>query len=480
MMAQGARPSNESVEWTLKPGGRVHFVGIGGIGLSAIARILLEREYVVSGSDLQASPLTRELAELGATVYQSHEGQNIGDADLVVVSSAIPEQNPEILEARRSNIPVIKRGQMLRWLTRRKYTIAVAGTHGKTTTSAIIALILDSAGFEPTVVVGGIIPELGSNAKAGRGQYVVLEADEYDRTFLELTPQVAVVTSIEMDHPDCFTDLQDVSDAFRAFLAKVPADGLVLACGDDPLVRRALESVTNAKISTYGLKEHVDWMATDLRVNAAGGYDFRVLQKGADRGRFQLSVPGLHNVSNALAAIGVTHHLELDQACARDVLRRFGGVERRFQVRGEAEGITVVDDYAHHPSEIRATLAAARQRYAGRPIAVIFQPHTYSRTRALLGEFASAFGDADRVIITDIYPAREKDDLGVSARDLVGTMAHPQALYIADLSEAGAWLSEHLSPGQVVITMGAGDVWRVGEEFLAQLSSVEEQTDGQE
>lgn len=480
MMAQAGRPSNGSVEWTLRPGDRVHFVGIGGIGLSAIARILLEREYVVSGSDLQSSPLTRDLAELGATVYKSHEGQNIGDADLVVVSSAIPEQNPEILEARRRNTPVIKRGQMLRWLTRRKYTIAVAGTHGKTTTSAIIALVLDSAGFEPTVVVGGIIPELGSNAKAGRGQYVVLEADEYDRTFLELMPQVAVVTSIEMDHPDCFTDLQDVSDAFRAFLAKVPADGLVLACGDDPLVRRVLESVTNAKISTYGLEERVDWMATDLRVNAAGGYDFQVLQRGEDRGRFQLSVPGLHNVSNALAALGVTHHLELDPARARDVLRRFGGVERRFQVRGEAEGITVVDDYAHHPSEIRATLAAARQRYAGRPIAVIFQPHTYSRTRALLGEFASAFGDADRVIITDIYPAREKDDLGVSARDLVGMMAHPQALYIADPSEAGAWLSEHLSPGQVVITMGAGDVWRVGEELLAQLRSVEEQTDGQE
>jgi UDP-N-acetylmuramate--alanine ligase len=467
--AQAARFENRNIPWTLRPGDHVHFVGIGGIGLSAIARVLLQKGYVVSGSDLQLSPITHDLAELGATVRQGHRGENIEKASLVVASAAVQRRNPEIMEASERKVPVIKRGQMLAWLMKSQYGIAVSGTHGKTTTSAMIALILEEAGLDPTIIVGGIIPELGTNAKAGKGRHLVLEADEYDRTFLELSPQVAVVTSIEMDHPDCFTDLAEISEAFRGFLAQVPADGFVMACGDDGQVRRVIETLGEMKVSTYGLGKDVTWKAMNLRGNALGGNDFQLRKNREDKGHFELSIPGAHNVSNAVAAIGVSDYLRLDLAHARHALRRFQGVKRRFEVKGEADGVTVVDDYAHHPSEIRVTLAAARQRYAGRPIWVVFQPHTYSRTKALLREFASAFDDADQVIISGIYAAREKDDLGISAQDLVKMMTHPQVRHIADLPETSSWASKKLRPGDVLITMGAGDVWRIGEEVLARL-----------
>lgn len=477
MIARTARFGSQNLEWTLRPGDHVHFVGIGGIGLSAIARILLQRGYAVSGSDLRLSPITHDLVELGATVHQGHKGGNIGNANVVIASSAVPGQNPEIVEATKRSIAVVKRGQVLAWLMKGQYSIAVAGTHGKTTTSAMIALILEKGGLDPSIIVGGIIPELGSNAKAGKGQYLVLEADEYDRTFLELSPQVAVVTSIEMDHPDCFANLKDISEAFRDFLTQLPAEGLVIACGDDGQVRKAIRGLKATKVSTYGLGNDVDWRAVSLRGNDLGGNDFRVIQNGEDRGHFELSIPGIHNVSNAVAAIGVADHLGLDLASVGDTLRHFQGVERRFEVMGEADGVTVVDDYAHHPSEIRATLAAARQRYAGRRIWVVFQPHTYSRTRTLLAQFANAFDDADRVIITAIYAARERDDLGIGSDDLVKMMSHPQVLHIADLSEASSWASNRLNPDDVLITMGAGDVWRIGEEILARLRQREKRTD---
>ena len=476
-MAQAGGLSNENPEWTLRPGDHVHFVGIGGIGLSAIARILLQSGYVVSGSDLQLSPITHDLVGLGATVNQGHKGENIGKASIVVVSSAIPKQNAEIVEARKRKVPVIKRGQMLSWLMKGRYGIAVAGTHGKTTTSAMLALVLERASMDPSVIVGGIIPELGSNAKAGKGQHLVLEADEYDRTFLELNPQIAVVTGIEMDHPDCFTDLEDMSEAFLSFLTQVPADGLVMACGDDGEVRKVIEALVGTKVSTYGLERDVNWKAINLRGNTLGGNDFQVIKDSEDKGHFELSIPGVHNVSNALAVIGVADHLGLDLADVRNTLRHFQGVKRRFEVKGEADGVTVVDDYAHHPSEIRVTLAAARQRYADRRVWVVFQPHTYSRTRTLLAEFATAFDDADRVIITPIYAAREDDDLGISAKDLVKMMTHPQVLHIADLSKASSWTSKKLRSGDVLITMGAGDVWQVGEETLARLRHREKRTD---
>lgn len=468
-MALPIRLGKANPQRTLSPGDHVHFVGIGGIGLSAIARILLQRGYTVSGSDLQLSPITQALVQLGARVYQGHSAENVGQADVLVASSAVPRDNPEVLAAQHKHIPVLKRGRMLSALMESRYGIAIAGTHGKTTTTAMIGLVLEQGGLDPTILVGGVVPELGTNAKNGKGSHFVVEADEYDRTFLELSPQIVVVTSIEMDHPDCFTDLQDVSEAFRSFVSRVPADGLVMACGDDDEVMRMVQAHRRPHVATYGLGRGLDWRATNLRRNLLGGNDFQVIARGEKRGEFQLSIPGLHNVSNAVAAIAIADHLRVDLDEARDTLRRFQGVERRFEVKGELDGITVVDDYAHHPTEIKATLAAARQRYSGRRIWVVFQPHTYSRTGALLSEFAAAFDDADRVIITAIYAARETDDLGISANDLVKVMKHPHVSYIADMSNVATSVSQELRAGDLLITMGAGDVWRISQEVLARL-----------
>jgi len=478
MTGRIAAQSDESALWTLEAGAHIHLVGIGGIGLSAIARILLQRGYVVSGSDMRLSPITRELVSLGATVHEGHRGTNMDDADAVVVSSAIRDNNPEVVAAEDRGIPVLKRGQALAWLMKGRYGIAVAGTHGKTTVSAMIGLILSNADLDPTMIVGGIVPELGTNAREGKGRYFVVEADEYDRTFLQLSPQAAVVTSIEMDHPDCYADLQDMSKAFSEFLARVPPDGFVIACGDDPQVRKVVEALVPSRASSYGLGPDVHWRAVDLQQNALGGTDFRVMAGHEQMGWFQLSIPGSHNVSNALAAMGIAHHLGLDPAFTRDTLRDFQGVVRRFEVKGECRGITVIDDYAHHPSEIKATLAGARRRYVGRRLWVVFQPHTYSRTKTLLAEFASAFDDADRVIVTEIYAARENDTLGIESGALVQMMSHPGVLHIADQREATSWVGEQLTAGDVVITMGAGDVWKVGEELLALLAR--EDTQGAE
>jgi UDP-N-acetylmuramate--alanine ligase len=461
----------------LRPGVHVHLVGIGGIGLSAIARVLLQKGYVVSGSDLSLSGITRELVALGATVHQGHTGENVAGAEAVIVSSAIPESNPEITTAREKGISVLKRGEALSWLTKDRYTIAVAGTHGKTTISAMIGLLLESAAQDPTIIVGGIIPELGTNAKEGQGRYLVLEADEYDRTFLHFRPQAAVVTSIEMDHPDCYADVQDMAEAFRQFLSNMPAGGFVLACADDSLARRIVEDLSHLEVATYGLSSEAQWRAASLEQNGLGGTDFVVTDRDVQKGWFQLSIPGEHNVANALAAIGMADHLGLSLSSVRETLKRFQGVGRRFEVKGKREGITVVDDYAHHPSEIRATLAAARRRYDGRKIWVVFQPHTYSRTKALLDEFARAFGDADQVVVTEIYPARETDTLGMRAQDLVEVMDHAHSSHIADLNEAARRVADQLVPGDVLLTMGAGDVWRVGEQVLDILGEREEQGD---
>lgn len=462
-------PGDEHALETLRPGAHIHLVGIGGIGLSAIARVLVQKGYVVSGSDLSLSHITRELVALGAQVHQGHSGENVAGAEAVIVSSAVPGDNPEITSAREKGVPVLKRGQALSWLMKDRYSIAVAGTHGKTTVSAMIGLLLENDNRDPTIIVGGIIPELGANAKEGQGEYLVVEADEYDRAFLHFSPQAAVVTSIEMDHPDCFADVEDVSKAFREFLSNMPTGGFVMACADDPQVRRIVEDLSHLQVVTYGLGPEGHWRAANLEQNAVGGTDFLVTAGDEQKGWFQLSIPGAHNVANALAAIGVGDHLGLDLASVRDTLTRFQGVGRRFEVRGESEGITVVDDYAHHPSEIKATLAAARRRYDGRRIWVVFQPHTYSRTKALLGEFASAFGDADRVVVTAIYPAREQDTLGMDASDLVESMDHPHSTHVADLGEAATTVASQLASGDVLFTMGAGDVWRVGERVLAML-----------
>ena len=476
--------------------GRTHFhlIGIGGIGLSAIAKVLLEEGQRVSGSDLKLSPITDGLVTLGAKVYEGHRAENVGDADLVIVSSAIPAGNREAAAAREKGVPVVKRDWMLGRMMEGRFGIAVAGSHGKTTITAMIALVLTEAGLDPSFIVGGILENLGTNAKAGRGKHFVVEADEYDRTFLGLKPRIAVVTNIEMDHPDCYPKLDDVVEAFREFLDLVPANGCVIGCGDEEMVRgmlgaRALRlrpALSGTKgsgqaqgsrgareqglnVVTYGLGEGVDWRAVDIRPSEGVGSNFVALQEGQPVGEFTLRIPGLHNVQNALAALAVADRLGLDLTDVRKTLRRFRGVKRRFEVKGEVDGIVVIDDYAHHPTQIRTTLATARKCYPDREVWAVFQPHTYSRTRALLAQFVRSFADADHVIVTDIYPAREFDDLGVSAADIVARMKHPDARYISGLNEAADHLLNRLRPGDVLITLGAGDGYTVGEGILAEL-----------
>jgi UDP-N-acetylmuramate--alanine ligase len=463
-------------------GAPIHFIGIGGIGLSAMAKILLEEGYRVSGSDLQSSPLTANLEALGASIYKGHAAGNVGPADLVIMSSAIRPDNPEVVAARQRGIPVIKRDQMLGRMMEGRYGIAVAGTHGKTTTTALIAWTLTQAGLDPTFIVGGVVENLGTNAQAGKGKHFVIEADEYDYTFLGLKPHLAVVTVIEMDHPDCFRNLDEVTEAFIKFVSLVPEDGCVVGCGDERRVRAVIEGRGGAKgsegadgegggpqIVTYGLGAGMDWQAVEIRANEVGGNDFVVLREGQSVGAFGLQLPGLHNVKNALAAIAVADHLGLDLAGVGTAIGEFRGTKRRFEHKGTAGGVIVIDDYAHHPTEIRATLAAARGRYPDREIWAVFQPHTYSRTKALLTEFAESFGHADHVIVVDIYPAREYDNLGVSAADIVARMAHPDARHMAGLDEAIGYLTQRLKPGDVLITLGAGDGYLVGERVLASL-----------
>lgn len=457
----------------------IHFIGIGGIGLSAMAKILLEEGHRVSGSDLQSSPLTANLEAQGASIYKGHAAENVGPASLVIMSSAIQPDNPEVVAAQQRGIPVIKRDQMLGRMMEGRYGIAVAGTHGKTTTTAMIAWLLTQTGLDPTFIVGGVVENLGTNAHAGQGEHFVIEADEYDYTFLGLKPRLAVVTVIEMDHPDCFRDLDEVTEAFKRFVSLVPEDGCVVGCGDESRVRAILKEIAGTEgfegaegggpqIVTYGLGMGVDWRAVEIRTNEVGGSDFVALRDGRSVGTFGLQLPGLHNVKNALAAIVVADHLGLDLADVGTALREFRGTQRRFEFKGEAGGVQVYDDYAHHPTEIQATLTAARGRYPDSEIWTVFQPHTYSRTKALLHEFAESFGDADHVIVVDIYAAREYDDLGVSATDIVARMMHPDAHHIATLDEATDYLLGHLKAGDVLITLGAGDGYLVGEGVLAR------------
>ncbi len=444
---------------------RIHVIGIGGIGLSAIARVLIARGCAVSGSDKMPSPITDELSRLGAVVHIGHRAENIGDAEMVLVTSAAPEDNPEVVAARERGIQIVKRYDFFPELTRGKRTIAVAGTHGKTTTTGMIATMLADAGLDPTAIVGGLIPELGGNARAGNGEYLVVEADEYDRAFLGLTPEIAVVTSIEMDHPDIYRDVDDVADAFGQFLRLVPDGGLAVGCGDARRVTRALEGLA-ARTVRYGLEPSNEWRATGLRVNAQGGNDCTVLHKDATVAKLELRIPGVHNVANALAALVVADHVGIDLDVAAESLGRFRGAARRFEVKGEFRGVVVVDDYAHHPTEIRATLAAARARYPGRAIWAVFQPHTFSRTQALLDEFAEAFVDADHVIVADIFAARERFDPGVNSRDLVERMKHKDARYLAGFDEITSCLAANLKRRDVLVTLGAGDVYRVGERVM--------------
>ena len=450
---------------------KVHFVGIGGSGLSAIAQVLLESGYDVSGSDEVLSPFAQALAARGATVYHGHAAKQLDGADMVIVSAAVPPDNAEVLAAAARDIPVLRRADFIGQLMEGRQGIAVAGTHGKTTTTGLIALLLDRAGLDPTFIVGGWLADYGANARAGHGRPFVVEADEYDRMFLGLKPVVAVVTNVEHDHPDCYPTLADMQEAFRAFVNLLPADGLLVACGHDAFARTLVEErrAAGRPALLYGQRRDDDFRADSLQLNGAGGYDFLLVKQGETLGLVRNRLPGEHNVLNSLAALAVADHLGVPFNEARNGLADYRGAGRRFEVMGEAGGVTWVDDYAHHPTEIRATLAAARRRFAGHTLWVMFQPHTFSRTRTLLADFVNAFADADHVVIVDIYRSREAADPTISAEDIVRRMAHPDARYIPALDEAAAYLCERLRSGDVLLTLGAGDGNQVGQRVLNTL-----------
>jgi UDP-N-acetylmuramate--alanine ligase len=445
----------------------VHLVGIGGAGLSAIARVLLEQGAKVSGSDLVISPVAEALARDGARVFEGHNAANVEGADVLVVSSAVPEENVEIQAARAAGIPVLGRPAFLGQLMEGKRGIAVAGTHGKTTTTAMIASILLEAERNPTFIVGGVLAGLETNARAGNGSLFVIEADEYDCTFLSLKPEVAVITNVEHDHPDCYPTFADFRAAFEEFAALVPLGGLLAACWDDPVAREIGEDQAKEKLVTFfGLDKGATWRAEEIHPNFAGGVDFLAVREGETRGLVRLRVPGAHNVSNALAALVVAEFLGVPFRVSREALTAFRGVARRFEIKGEADGTVVVDDYAHHPTEIQATLAAARERFPTGRIWAVWQPHTYSRTKQLLAGFAASFGEANHVIVLPIYPARETDTLGVNASDVVRAMEHVDVRAAESMDEAVTWLGTEVRPGDVVLTLGAGDGNRVGDWLL--------------
>ena len=448
---------------------RIHLVGIGGAGLSAIAAVLLQQGYTVSGSDRQMSPALERLSRLGATIAIGHDRQNLTTPDRVVISSAIMDDNPEVIEARRRQIPVQKRPAWLGEMMRDKRGIAIAGAHGKTATTAMIALILSQAGLSPTYIIGGFLPQLNSNAAAGQSDLFIIEADEYDHTFLSLKPEIAVITNIEWDHPDTYPTEADLHQAFADFAGLVPAHGQLILCGDDPGGRKLLSRYPAAL--TYGLQPENIWQAVNLTLNQAGGYCFNVQYQAQlmTARPVSLKTPGRHNVQNALAALVVAKTAGVSPDRAGQILSTYTGVERRFEIKGEINGVAIIDDYAHHPTEIRASLAAARARFGERPIWAVFQPHTYSRVKLLLAEFAAAFADANHVIILDIFSAREKDDGSVHSRDILARMRHPDARYIGPAPAAVAYLRHHLSAGDILITLNAGDGYKVGEDVLAPL-----------
>lgn len=451
----------------------IHFIGIGGAGLSAIATVLLQQGYRVSGSDRQASAATVRLERLGATVYIGQRAENLRDRpETVVISSAIAADNPELLAAKKLGLAVVKRAEWLGRMMAGYDGIAIAGTHGKTTTTSLAAFALERLGQAPTYIVGGYVPQLEANAAAGSGRAFVIEADEYDHMFLGLRPKVAVVTYVEWDHPDIFPTPESLRQAFVDFVRLVPEDGLVIGCGDAPGVAEVLAQA-QAPVITYGLQPDNDWRAVDLVPNRRGGLDFKVVTPasgGAPVASVSLAVPGRHNVANALAVLLIARQQGLDLVRAAATISEFSGVERRFQLKGEVNGLTIIDDYAHHPTEIKATLAAARMRFGRQPIWAVLQPHTFSRTLSLLPEFAAAFADADHVIVLDIYPSRETDDGRVSSRDLVRHMRHPDAIYIGPMRDAADYLIAHLTAPAALLTLGAGDGYLVGEWVLKQLS----------
>ncbi len=450
----------------------VHFIGIGGSGMSGIATILLQQGYRVSGSDLKQGEAASRLKSMGAQIFLGHDGAHVGrDTDLVIVSTAINDDNPELITARARNLEVIKRGEMLARLMTNKTGIAVAGAHGKTTTSSMIALVFEKNGLDPTVVVGGDVSDLGGNAKLGAGEYLVAEADESDGSFLLLSPLIEVITNIEDDHLDYYGSREAIKEAFRAFVDKVPSNGYVVMCTDDPNVGE-LAKCCNKQVVTYGINELADYTAKNITTE--GLHTFADIYYLNNRlGELELNVPGLHNINNATAAIAVGRLAGLEFDVIARVLREFRGVHRRFQSLGNVQGISVVDDYAHHPTEVKATLRAAKQTNANRVIGV-FQPHRFTRTKFLFREFGEAFSDADVIVINEIYAAGESPIEGVSADLIVGAITEREKRtvhYFRTTEEITDFLYDIAQPGDLILTLGAGNIWTVGINLVERLKA---------
>lgn len=448
----------------------IHFVGIGGIGMSGIAEILLSQGFTISGSDMGQNDNTEYLQSLGATVYLGHHADNIKGAEVVVYSSAVrPDQNPETVSAMQLKIPVVRRAEMLAEVSRMNYCLAVAGTHGKTTTTSMCGLVLMKAGIDPTVIVGGRLRGLnGSNARLGKGDWTAVEADEYDRSFLQLFPTVAVITNIEAEHLDIYKDVEDIKETFIQFANKVPFYGSVVLCLDDLGAREILYSL-NKHIITYGFSPHSDVRAVETTYSERSSKSM-IYAFGKQLGELNLQIPGAHNVRNALAAVAVGLQLQIPFDVIAEALHEFNGVLRRFEILGEKNGVVVVDDYAHHHTEVKATLSAARNGWKRRIVAV-FQPHTYTRTRDFAKEFGQCFDDADVLIVTDVYPAREKPIEGITGEILAQSAknyGHRNVHYVADKTQLDAYIQGILQPNDLLITLGAGDVNKVAKNLMAK------------
>lgn len=448
---------------------KIHFVGIGGIGMSGIAEILIDQGFKVSGSDRTFSEVTERLRSLGAVVYEGHRAENIAhDVDTLVYSSAVGMENPEIVEAQRRKIPIVRRAEMLAEVMRLKYGIGIAGTHGKTTTTSMVSLVLMEGGLDPTVIVGGKLSGLGgTNARLGKGDFIVVEADEFDRSFLSITPTIAVLTTLETDHLDCYRDLDDIKGAFVQFANKVPFYGFVVLCLDEPALQDIMPQLNKKKLVTYGLTPQADLQAVDIRFKE-NTTTFTVVHGYEEFGQITLQIPGRHNVQNALGAIAVGLQLGVSFEKAKAGIEKFSGVYRRWEKKGEVNGITLYDDYAHHPTECKATLSGSKSGWRRRVVCV-FQPHLYSRTRDFYEEFGKAFLLADVLVVTDVYPAREEPIQGVTGELITNAakqFGHKDVHYVQDKKRIPEYLKTITKSGDIVITMGAGDIWKFGEEFL--------------
>ncbi len=447
----------------------IHMVGIGGIGMSGIAEVLYNLGYDVRGSDLSESETVERLKVLGIKVFKGHSPENIAGAHLVVISSAVKKSNPEVREAVRCGVPVISRAEMLAELSRLKYAVLVAGSHGKTTATSLISTVLAHAGLDPTVIIGGKLKALGTNARLGRGDFIVAEADESDGSFLKLSPTMGVVTNIDREHMDFFKTMKSLKDAFLSFMNSVPFYGMTVACIDDKNVRELLPSVKK-RVITYGFSEDAELRAVNLKKNFMS-MDFEVLKNSKSLGRLSVPSPGEHSVLNALASAAVALELQVDIKKIKEALKGFEGIQRRVELKGKARGISVYDDYGHHPTEIKATLGAIKDSMKGGRLAVVFQPHRYSRTKLLMDEFAASFGDADMLVMMDIYPAGEKPIRGVKTEALIGKMKKRNVVHAKNADEAVGALNGKLKAEDVVLTLGAGDVWKVGELLIEKLKA---------